>query len=171
MQTKNLPKIAAVSVGIATILGFCIILFLPSIYKAGSWGVMIIGGQIMILPIGALAASLLGLLIYLIFKNFIRNKIIYTVSLIIAILICMPLGVWLNMSILRMLASVGSLAPAVLRIDTNSDGKVDKWVYHDTNSLSTRIELDTDYDGDPDTREYYKNGELIKRDNIAGPEM
>lgn len=167
MKLKNHSKIAAITASIATLAGFCIVLFLPSIYKAGTWGIIVVTGQIMLLPIGLLAAALIGLVVYFVFKKFIRNKIAYASFLVMVIVLCILLGVWLNIIVFRALTNVGLSRPIVVKIDANGDGKVDKWIYEERGDKT--IEVDTDYDGIPDVREYYKNKRLIKRKNIPSP--
>jgi hypothetical protein len=56
-------------------------------------------------------------------------------------------------------------SPIKNQIDTNGDGRIDKWVYD--KDLSTIVELDIDFDGKPDVRQYYKNSFMIKQENLA----
>ena len=63
------------------------------------------------------------------------------------------------------LISITRTPPYKNEIDTNQDGKIDKWIYD--NGVSTISEIDTDYDGKPDIRKYYDNGELVKTEKIT----
>lgn len=161
MESIELIKIrakrAAFIVGIINFLGFSGILFIPQVYMMGLFTPYIIFGQLILFtPVGLLESFILGWVIYFIFKH-IKSKSTYTISLIIGIIICFPLGFFSNVHLFRLATK---RPPYMNEIDTNQDGKIDKWVYH--NDVLTRAELDTNYDGKPDVKRYYKNGELIK---------
>ena len=50
-------------------------------------------------------------------------------------------------------------------IDTNGDGKSDKWVHDNIYSHTTEIDYDTNLDGKPDVWEYYdKNHKVYKKE-------
>jgi len=156
---KKQAKRAAYVVGIATFLGFSAMMFIPDIYRLGIFTPYLILGYIMLIPVGLLQSFIFGWIIYFIFKRFIKNKLIYGILLTIGIIICFVIGLSSQVYILR---TMSKTPPYKNEIDTNKDGKIDKWVYDD--NLNTRIEIDIDYDGKPDIKEYSYNADLLKRE-------
>ena len=53
-----------------------------------------------------------------------------------------------------------TVEPKAVAIDTNKDGKPDRWEYHDGNKV--RVEADTNFDGKIDEIAYFENGKLVK---------
>lgn len=155
---KKQAKKAAWIVGIATFLGFSILMFLPTIYGHSLTSLFILT-YLGTVPLGIAEAYLFSLIVYFIFKHLIKNKLTYRISLVILIIIGYPLGIFGQCYTVRMLSKE---KPYTNQIDTNRDGKVDKWVYSD--NLNDRAEIDTDYDGMVDIKEYYYNGNLIKKE-------
>lgn len=168
MKDNNLAerkaKKAAFIIGIINFLGFSGILFIPQVYMMGLFTPYIIFGQLILFtPVGLLESFILGWVIYFIFKH-IKSKSIYIISLIVGIIICFPLGFFSNVHLFRFAMGVKSPEPIVIRIDANSDGKVDKWIHEEKKSKT--IEIDTNYDGVPDIKEYYQNGKLVKKEIV-----
>lgn len=161
---KKQAKMAAYIIGIATFLGFSVLMFMPSVYL-NPFSVYLILGYLTFVPVGLLESYLFGLATYFLFKYTIKSKLVYWFVVAIGIVICFPIGAASNIYIFRQLAKT---PPYKNEIDTNRDGKIDKWVYHD--NTSTIVEIDTDYDGKPDTREHYDNGELVKKEIIPHPD-
>lgn len=157
---KGQAKKAAFAIAIATFLGFSVLAFMPSVYREPLSSFLILG-LITIAPVGMLGASLLGIVTYFIFKYLIRGKVIYIIVLVIGIVIAFALGVILEIGMFR---QMGKTPPYENKIDTNRDGKIDKWIYD--NDSSTIAEIDTDYDSKPDIRRSYKNGKLIREEEI-----
>jgi len=158
---KKKARKAAFIVGWATLIGFSFLLFMPSIYmNPFTW--CFLAGYILVFPLGLLGAYILGLITYNIFKRFIKNRLRYRSILCILIIISLIAGFMLQVFIVSRLTRT---PPYKNEIDTNQDGKIDKWVYH--NGVSTISETDTDYDGRPDIRKYYDNGELVKTEKIT----
>lgn len=169
--TKKQAKKAAHIAGIATFLGFSIIMFDRRTYSGGM-AVLIIMLYLGLMPTGVLASYLIGKAVYFLF---IKNKHIRKIVVVILIIICYLLGIATFGLACLLFRIVTKTKPYTNQIDTNQDGKIDKWVYHD--GVSSRAEIDTDYDGNPDIkeyrynadltkREYYKNGQLIKTEKF-----
>jgi hypothetical protein len=158
---KKKAKKAAFIVGWATLIGFSFLLFMPSIYMNPFTG-WFIAGYILVFPLGLLGAYILGLITYNIFKRFIKNRLQYRSILCILIIISLAVGFMLQVSMMYLLTRT---PPYKNEIDTNHDGKIDNWIYHD--GVSSIVEIDTDYDGKPDIRKYYDNGELVKTEKIT----
>ena len=157
-SVRRRAKRAAFLIGFMTFLGFSTIMFiLDGLYRT-IFAPYLILGYIMFIPVGLFESFIFGSITYFIFK-FIRNRLIYTISIITGIIICFTAGLFSQIYVWR---SLSKTPPYKNEIDTNQNGKIDKWVYHD--DLSIRVELDANYDGKPDIKEYYKNGELFKRE-------
>ena len=158
---KRAKKLASI-VGSAALIGFCFLLFMPTTYM-NPFSAYLIFHHILFAPAGLLAAFLIGLISYFIFKRLSKTKFKYSViTLSILIILSSAAGAFLQAFIL---ISITRTPPYKNEIDTNQDGKIDKWVY-DKDS-STISETDTDYDGTPDVRKYYNNGELVKTEKIT----
>jgi hypothetical protein len=157
---RKSDKKTALIVGIVCFLGFCFFLFLPSMYN-NPFSSILIYGVIFSAPIGILEASVIGWAAYLIFKR-IKKKATYIITLIILIIIGYAIGFFSWFALFR---AITYTKPYTNKIDSNHDGKIDKWIYQEgTNAVVT---LDTDYDGMPDEKEYYKNGDLIKKEKLS----
>jgi len=155
---------AAKAVGIASFVGFSILLLIPTTYM-NPFGIFFILGAIGLAPLGMLQAFIFAWPTYFIFKYFIKSKLAYRIALTIFIIIAIPLGTFFYALIIRAMAKT----PAYTNeIDTNGDGKIDKWVYD--NNMTTITTLDTDFDGKPDIKKYYNNGDLIKTENLSLPD-
>ncbi len=161
MENNKLIKISAYLVGIATFLGFLILLFMPSMYN-NTFSFIFLAFNIIFCPVGFLEAFAWGGLSYFIFKRVIENKLVYWIIFCLLLLGGFCIGAFSLGIILRWTART---SPYENTIDTNHDGKIDKWVYH--NDQSTKIEIDTDFDGKPNTRECFENGDLVKKENIT----
>lgn len=160
-QVKIKAKKAAWVVGITSFLGFSLIMFFPKVY-AGELASLIILTYLFVMPLGILASFLIGLGVYFLFKNIIKETYAYKSLLIILIIVCYPLGVLMLTGLVR---AVTKTKPYTNQIDTNRDGRIDKWIYSD--NLDDKVEIDTDFDGKPDIRRYYKNGTLIREEEIT----
>jgi len=158
---KRTKKLAYV-VGITTLIGFCFLLFMPTTYR-NPFSAYLIMHHILFSPVALLAAFIIGLISYFIFKRLSKIKFQYSViTLGIFILSSFVVGAFLQVFTLT---SITRVPPYKNEIDTNQDGKIDKWVY-DKDS-TTNVEIDTDHNGTPDVREYYDNGELVKTEKIT----
>jgi len=74
------------------------------------------------------------------------------------------LGILLLVPIYHLAGSFNSPKEYVGWVDTNGDGKADKWVHHDRYDNLREIDYDTDGDGKADLFEYYdKHGQLKQR--------
>jgi hypothetical protein len=65
-------------------------------------------------------------------------------------------------------AAVTSLWPHAgdLRVDDrNGDGAPDVWRLYDSNGQLSEVDVDTNFDGQPDVQEYYEQGALIRRES------
>jgi hypothetical protein len=58
-------------------------------------------------------------------------------------------------------AEAPKVLPKSVAVDTNKDGKPDRWEMYD-NGVLTRIETDTNFDGKPDEWVYAENGKPSK---------
>ncbi len=77
------------------------------------------------------------------------------------------LGILLLVPIYHLAGSFNSPKEYVGWVDTNGDGKADKWVHHDKYDNLREIDYDTDGDGKADLFEYYdKRGQLKKRTSL-----
>jgi len=154
---------AAKAVGIASFVGFSVLLLIPSTYM-NPFGIFFILGALGLAPLGMLQAFIFAWPTYFIFKYFVRGKLGYRITLVISILIAIPLGIFFYALIIRAMVN----RPAYTNeIDVNGDGKIDKWVYH--HNETTIATVDTDYDGKPDIKRYHKNGTLIKTEDLNVP--
>ena len=161
MENDKLIKKSAYVVGIATLSGFLILIFMPTSY-INPFAPCLVLFNIMLSPVGILEAFILGKFAYFIFKRTKKSLLIYWVIFCFFVLG----GFWIGFSSLGfILRATSKTPPYENRIDTNQDGKIDKWIYH--NDMSTRVEIDTDFDGKPDIREYYENGELIRKEKVT----
>ena len=57
-------------------------------------------------------------------------------------------------------ASKLPLQPRVVTLDTNKDGKPDRWETHDGSKV--RVEADTNFDGVVDEKAYFENEKLVR---------
>jgi len=65
-------------------------------------------------------------------------------------------------------AAVTSLWPPAgnLRVDDrNGDGAPDMWRLYDSDGQLSEVDVDTNFDGQPDVQEYYEQGALIRRES------
>ena len=161
---KTRAKKAGYIAGIATFLGFSFVLFLPSTY-GNPFSFLFIFGIIALAPVGMLGSFIFGWVVYFI-SGQIKNRAAYKIALIIFIVIGYLLGC---LGLISLFRAMGKTKPYTNQIDTNRDGKIDKWVYD--NNLSTIVTLDTDYDGTPDIKEYYDNADLIKKEYYKNGEL
>ena len=159
-------KRAALIIAIATFLGFCIVLFDRNIYGGGMASLIIVI-CVGLWPAGVLAAYLMKRLAYFIFIKYVKNKRTYWIFLVVSVIVSYVLGV-----LIFILAAMGMAAifningkPYTNEISTHNNGKIDKWVYH--HGTTTIVSFDTIGDGKPHIREYYKNGDLIKKEEIS----
>ena len=60
----------------------------------------------------------------------------------------------------KMVSSEKAPEPKMVSVDTNKDGKPDRWEYHDGNKV--RVEADTNFDGKVDEIAYFEDGKLVK---------
>jgi hypothetical protein len=49
--------------------------------------------------------------------------------------------------------------------DRNADGRPDVWRQYDSRGQLTEVDVDSNFDGRPDIREYYAGGELVRRES------
>lgn len=164
MNSDNLKRESrkmAYILGIITFSGFFIFLFMPTTYK-NPFGLYLIVNTIIFAPFALFVALLVGLCTYFIFKLF-KNKIIRWVFLLILLVICFFVGIMLQGAILRL---ISSNKPYVSKIDSDYDGKIDKWVFHDELGNIIAEEIDADHDSKPDTKEYYRGGRLLRTEQI-----
>ncbi len=58
------------------------------------------------------------------------------------------------------LSSKLPVSPKVVTLDTNKDGKPDRWEHHE--GVNVRVEADTNFDGAIDEKAYFENEKLIR---------
>jgi len=74
------------------------------------------------------------------------------------------LGILLLVPIYHLAGSFNSPKEQIWEVDTDKNGKTDKWIHHDMKYNLREIDYDTDGDGKADLFEYYdKRGQLKKR--------
>ena len=62
-------------------------------------------------------------------------------------------------------ASLGLAARHVGGADTNGDGQPDVWRTYDHHGQLSEVAIDTNYDGRVDSREFYEQGALVRRES------
>ena len=156
--------------GIGTLFGFTLIFPVAILTSSpGYWGISliyliysIISGQFII---GLFLSVFLGLITYFLLKSiekkinkFIIFKIIsitlISLGFIIGLISFIPTHIYI-------LKKDNLMKGHVWKVDTNSDKQTDKWVHDDPYGKLLYIEYDTNKDGTPDIREYYKDDKLI----------
>ena len=171
----NKPLRVAAIAGISTFVGFSIIFPLMIIVNGiSNWrdfgsllgiftilfGYFLLAGTAVI---GLIEGLLLGVVIYFISKFLIPDNItkkqLKAITISISI-ICITIGLLSFSPADRFVRESTSGKEHVGTIDTNRDGKPDKWVHDNIYGQTTEIDYDTNFDGKPDVWEYYKNGKV-----------
>ncbi|MDD5465939.1 MAG: hypothetical protein PHP73_06330 [Candidatus Omnitrophica bacterium] len=207
-EDKNIrPLKAAIIIGVSNFLGFSLVYLLMMVNMMFDWKnfsyllptfLILVGYFLLcgIAVIGIIIAGAIGLVAHVVFKflipkNF-TNKQIKIVFVIFCI-VCFAIGVLLFQPVNQFVRELQSGKEHVGTVDTVGDGKAHKWVHNDIYDRLTEVdydanldgkpdvweyykngevykkEIDTDYDGKPNIREYYKNGKLVKKEIIVKP--
>lgn len=60
---------------------------------------------------------------------------------------------------------IGPVARRVRTADRNGDGRPDVWRHYDTRGRLAKVDIDSNFDGEPDIEEYYERGALVRRES------
>lgn len=166
--TRKQARKAAFAVAISAFIGFSGILFSPDTYQLSIFLPAILIAQILFFsPAGLLEATIIWFVVYFIFKRII-NIFVFRILLIALCLAAVPLGFFSNVYLFRFITRT---KPYMNQIDTNGDGKIDKWVYSNDNTGITVVELDTTGNGRPNIKQTYKRTKLIRTEEIISPKQ
>ncbi|MDD4899647.1 MAG: hypothetical protein PHT31_02540 [Candidatus Omnitrophica bacterium] len=163
---------ASLIIGVAFFLGFYLILplrlFIPS------YGVLALVDIVFFMAsgqfyIGIGLSFLVGLFFYFFFKYLIIGNIAKKYQywlLVLMSIIVLIIGFFVYIPVQDFISKrqVQAKKEGVWKIDTNNDGKTDRWAYYDANDKLIRVDYDTNFDGEVDIREYYKNNKIIEKE-------
>lgn len=173
------PVKAAFIVGISTFIGFSLIFPATIVIDGiGNWqdigtllgiiaitfGYFLFAGTA---TIGLIEAMIFGLIGYLVFKFMLPsniNKKQLNTILISSSIICIMLGLLSFSYVDRFIREVHGGKENVSAIDNNEDGKPDKWVHYNIYDTLTEVDYDTNFDGNPDIFEYYRNSKVYRKE-------
>src|SRR5579871_3295216 len=81
------------------------------------------------------------------------------VTVWVAVVLCVVFGATLG--------AIGLWMPVrdVATLDQNGDGRADVWRHFDRHGQLVEIDVDTNFDGQPDLEEYYDRGTLVRRES------
>jgi hypothetical protein len=85
--------------------------------------------------------------------------VVKRLSVWIAGVLCVALGATV------VAAEVWTVAHTVRTTDQNGDGRPDVWRHFDPHGQLTEIDVDTNFDGQPDVQEFYERGALVRRES------
>lgn len=171
------PLRAGLIAATAYFFGFCsiVILMLFPINGISDWwgllgGVLIYLGFFLLCGpaiVGFIEALLCGVIVYLVFRFVVSvniNKKKFNVMLILTSFISVVMGLLFFRPTDRFVRKFISGKERIGTVDTNGDGKPDKWVHDDIYGRLIELDYDTNFDGKTDVWEYYRrNRQLYKR--------
>lgn len=161
------PLKAGLRVAIAFYIGYNLIYPIGLIGMLTSprefWGFMIaylfltiVNGQ---LVFGLLVSCLIGWAAYLVFRFLIKKELSrkqFNWIMFPSMLLIDAAGFLVMNSTRKFFDELIRGKEKVWEIDTNGDGKIDKWVHDDVYDKLTELDYDINLDGNPDIWEYYR---------------
>jgi len=167
------PYQLAIFIGTSTLVGF--LLFFSALLLTGglyflSFALIaimyfIFCGEIIAVLLVCFITGLLGYFILKILSFFKFNyKTCNIITGIIAIF-CLIIGFFSYPHLHWYLFNKGKKGH-VWKIDINRDGKTDKWVHDTVSGTVDFIDYDTNFNGSPDKREFYKDNKIIKTEYL-----
>lgn len=173
MEENKIARKAAFLTGLAAFIGF--ILIVPMAIVVGphpqALGVILI--YIMYFFVSGEAAAdlaislFIGFISYFLFKTLLKKQVsakTFKLARIVSFIIAVIAGFLISFPVRTLMMEVHSGKEVVGKIDTNKDGKPDKWVHHNVYDKLIEIDYDTNLDGNPDIWEYYKNRKVYKKE-------
>ncbi len=166
------PLKAALIIGIAAFIGFCLIFPLMIFTTTPDYWAFallylfyfITSGQIFIgLGLSVLISIIsYSILRFLIKRDISKSQLGWIVFFVSGIAFTIGYFTFLPTQTFVMERDFGK--ERIGTVDTNNDGKPDKWVHHNVYDKLLEIDYDTNFDGKPDIWEYYQDSKVVKKE-------